>query len=190
MKPCLSEDEVRLAEVLGDTIYQAQAKGRIMDLAKSMDSEQSSKFLDGCQVSRLYKHVIHNQMVFVEDLQELSSLNSMDVTREIRSKQLECLVLHLDNNWSTKWDSDEIYGRYTTLSEDRLLFLLNILRALRKAIGVAAKSSTLEPDLLATLKMQLQVFDNDSLYSLACSMVAWKSPREPYLVRPNSEEWW
>jgi hypothetical protein len=67
--------------------------------------------------------------------------------------------------------------------------MLEILRELRKSIGLAAEFSHLSLSLLAELERRLRQFDNRSLYSGACSLVAYTSPQEPYLVS-NSEKWW
>lgn len=190
MRSCLTEIELRLADELGDDIYLTQTKTRIMAVLRPVEAEEAWSYLSNCRVSRLYKHAIHNQKVFAEDFQDLSNFkNDPRASQEMRSLRNSCRFAASNYRVSGQ-KSVDVYGDLATLNEDRLLFLLDILRALRGAIAVAASSSSLDDTLLSTLGRQLAIFDNNSLYPSACRMLAWKSPREPYLVHPHNTNWW
>lgn len=191
IEPCLAEVELQLAKELGDSIYDLKTKDRIMSAAKMMNSEEALQYLSNDRVCRFYKHAIHNQKCFVEDLRGLSDVDYTGSNKNVRLLQLTCSILQSKKVlWKAGQKPAQVYGDYATLSEDRLVFLLDILRELRNAIGAAAESAALDQSLLSTLKKQLQIFDNDAIYSSACALVQWRFEREPYLVDPRSITWW
>jgi BioD-like phosphotransacetylase family protein len=183
MSSCLPEDVIKLAKDLKDAVYEPEAKECIMILVRKWSVEISLNSLENCQASRFYKSMLNNQSGFVQDLRMLSSM------RWSGGEALEC-TRKACKFPSKGWDISRTYDYYTTLNENRLIHMLEILRELRKSIAVAAQSSYIHTELLAKLKMRLQEFDRDSLYSLACSYVAWGSLQEPSLVQADSKTWW
>jgi hypothetical protein len=154
-----------------------------MILVRKWSVEISLNSLENCQASRFYKSMLNNQSGFVQDLRMLSSM------RWSGGEALEC-TRKACKFPSKGWDISRTYDYYTTLNENRLIHMLEILRELRKSIAVAAQSSYIHTELLAKLKMRLQELDRDSLYSLACSYIAWGSIQEPSLVQADSKTWW
>lgn len=190
MKNCLPDELFKISDDLNDAIYQRKAKERIMVLVKAMSDEESIAFIESFHASRFYRQVLNNQLRFVQDFHVLSSLTSVH-------KDEGFMSVRLSSNFSGMIDSlgpmgknlDNVYNHLTSLNEDRLIFLLEMLRKLRASIAVAAESSHLPKDLLATLRMRLQEFDQRGLYRLACSTVAWGSPEESHFIA-ESEKWW
>lgn len=182
IKSLLPEDVLELANDLRDGIYISTAKERIMALIEPMNVEMSFESLEQCQVSRFYTDMLNNQSTFVHDLRKLSTMvKSSDP--EVQRLRRTCWISSSDGNRLKG------YAYHATLEEDRLAFMLDILRKLRKSIALAAESSHLPPLLLTELEKRLRQFDNHSLYSRACSLVTYTSPKEPYLIS-NSEKWW
>lgn len=188
MKPCLSDDVIKTYNDLGDAVYDGQARERIMVLVRPMSMERSMEFLNNCQVSRFYQDAINNQMSFVQDFQTMSNSYYAEKDAKMQSVWRSCLAAR--HNMVPGRDFSELYNDLLTISQTRLVFLLDILRGLRKSIGSAGQAPNLQRKLLATLKIRLLEFDENSMYSMACSMVGWGSPREKHLVRPGSDEWW
>lgn len=182
MSSCLPKDVLKLAVDLEDDIYKPGAKEHIMALIRAMSIETSLQRLEDCEVPRFYTDVLNNQAAFVHDLQTLSSKHR-STEREVELVSKRCLMRNYIGNMS------EVYAHYSTLEVNRLLFMLEVMRTLRHSIGVAAAASHLPPDLLAKLKRRLEQFDNRSLYSRACVLVAYASPKEPCLVS-DSKTWW
>ncbi|KAH6616471.1 hypothetical protein C7974DRAFT_45399 [Boeremia exigua] len=183
INPLLSEIEARLSKELSDEIYQTHAKAHIMEVTKLMDKRQLYKFLEDNRTVRFFKTLIHVQTAFVEDLRNLSDLFWSPMISSLRGT---CRI----SRHNDQRGYSEIYSEIATLNEERLIVLLNLLRALRNAIGVAGESKKINPALLQTLKRQLQMFDSDSLYAQACFLVNWESPQEPCLVQDTSGKWW
>ncbi|KAH7072020.1 hypothetical protein BKA63DRAFT_577635 [Paraphoma chrysanthemicola] len=188
MRAGLPEELLKISEDLNDTIYDLRAKDHIMNFVQTMAYEDSVTYLDHCDSARFYGDMMNSQICFVKDLRVLAH-----GTNEAVGIERSCKLTYMRNSiGSSTWTAETrkaAYSHFTTLNEDRLIFLLKILRELRASIAVAASAGHLPFDLLATLHLRLQEFDQRGLYSLACSTVAWASPGEPQFVA-DSETWW
>jgi hypothetical protein len=188
MRTGLPEELLKISEDLNDTIYDLRAKDHIMAFVHTMAYEDSVAYLDTCNSARFYRDMMNNQICFVQDLRVLAHGTDKRVETQRMCNEaymLESLGL---SSWSVT-NMKSAYNHFTSLNEDRLIFLLKILRELRASIAVAASAKHLPDDLLAKLRLRLREFDQHSLYSLACSTVAWASPAETQFVA-DSETWW
>jgi hypothetical protein len=188
MRIGLSEEFLRIYEDLNDAIYDLEAKDRIMVFVQTMTYEDSVAYLDICSSARFYREIMNNQIRFVEDLRSLA-----DGTDEGGIVERSCFINYMVKpmNFSS-WSPQNVkatYDHFTSPNEDRLIFLLKILRGLRASIAVAAPTRDLPYHLLETLRFRLREFDQRGLYSEACSAVAWASPEESQFVAA-SETWW
>ncbi|KAJ8111514.1 hypothetical protein OPT61_g5912 [Boeremia exigua] len=188
VKLCLTDIEAKLAEELNDKIFRPQTKIRIMEVIETMDKQQSREFLENSKAAGFYEATLSNQTALVEDFNTLSYFGHLeDNSAHLHTR---CLIIRQEKDWFRQRDLKATYSRHANLNEERLLVLLDVIRALREAIGAAANSKELGKSLLKMLMRKLKMFDINSLYSKSCSIVGWKSPQEPYLVRIDSEEWW
>jgi hypothetical protein len=188
MRTGLPEELLKISEDLNDTIYDLRAKAHIMVFVQTMAYEDSVAYLDTFKSARYYRNMMNNQIGFVEDLRVLAY-----GTNEGAEIERSCNVTYMMNSigldvWTTG-DMKPAYNHFTSLNEDRLIFLLKILRELRASIAVAASARHLPYDLLETLRWRLREFDQRGLYSRACSTVTWASPVESQFVA-DSETWW
>jgi hypothetical protein len=149
-----------------------------------MSDETAIVYMRDCQASRFYTKMLTNQARLVQDLQNLSSKcvsGEQDIMRLQWFSRLICR--------SRDKTYPALYSEYAFKHKNRLAFLLEILRELRKAIANAAEPLQLPADLMSTLQRRLRQFDEQSLYSRACSLMSSTSPQEPQLVY-DSESWW
>jgi hypothetical protein len=188
MRVGLSEEFLRIYEDLNDAIYDAKAKNHIMVFVQKMTYEDSLAYLDTCAAARFYRKIMNNQICLVQDMRLLAH-GTDEGARIERLCITSYMVKSLDfSSWSSQ-NVKAAYNHFTSLNEDRLIFLLKILRELRASIAVAAPAGHLPYKLLVTLRLRLREFDQRGLYSLACSTVAWASPEESRFVA-DSETWW
>lgn len=187
LQTCFPENEIQLSEELGDKIYTIEVESRIKDLTKAMARGKCLEFLENRQAARGYTDALRTQTTFVEDFKRLSNSTFADNTGVW---DMQCKVLRLQKFPNKPQTRAEVFGYYANRCEDRLIFLVMILRTLRESIGTAAKAGALDASLSATLLVRLQIFDKGKLYATACSAITWKLPSEPFLVHPSSEQWW
>ena len=188
MRAGLSEELLIIFDDLNDAVYDLGAKKRIMDFVQAMSYEGSVAYLETCGSARFYKAMMNNQICLIEDLRVLAhgTGESVGIQRWCKTSYM------VGSQWGrtySKPESDAAYDRFTSLNEDRLVFLLNILRKLRASIAVVASERHPPEVLLTTLRLRLQVFDQGDLYMRACSTVSWASPQKSQFLA-NSETWW
>lgn len=186
MRNGLPEDLLKMSEDLTDRIYELWAKDRIMVFVRTMTYEHSVAYLDNCDSARFYREMINNQICFVRDLRVLAHR-----TNESAGIERTCKRGYMIKSPSSRAGRDifAAYSHFTNLNEDRLVFFLKILQKFRASIGVAALARHLPRDLLATIRLRLQEFDQRDLYLQACSDVSWALPKESRFVA-DSESWW
>lgn len=187
LETCFSENEIQLSEELGDTIYTVQVKSRIKNLTKAMGHGECLEFLETRQAARGYIDALRTQTTFVKDFKRLSTSTYAANTE---GWERQCCVWRHPVSSDISQTRPKVYGYHANLCEDRLIFLIRVLRKLRESIGIVAKAGALDPSLSATLLVRLQIFDQDNTYATACSVIAWKLPWESFLVHPSSQQWW
>ncbi|PVH97894.1 hypothetical protein DM02DRAFT_730269, partial [Periconia macrospinosa] len=181
MRVGLSEELLKIYEDLNDAIYDLKAKDHIMVFVQKMTYEGSIAYLKTCGSARFYREIMKNQICFVQDMRLLAH-GTDEGARIQRSCITEYMVKSLGFSSRSSQNVKAAHNHFTSLNEDRLIFLLKILRELRASIAVAAPAGHLPHDLLETLRLRLREFDQRGLYSLACSTVAWASPEESQFV--------
>ncbi|KAH7084318.1 hypothetical protein FB567DRAFT_79424 [Paraphoma chrysanthemicola] len=188
MRAGLPEELLKISEELDDTIYDLRAKDHIMKFVQTMAFEDAVTYLDNCDSARFYRDMMNNQICFVKDLRVLAH-----GTNETAKIERSCHVTHMRTSQGfSKWTGEPreaVYSHFTSLNENRLIFLLKILREFRASIAVAASAGHVPFDVLSKLRLRLREFDQRGLYSLACSIVAWASPEESQFVA-DSKTWW